>query len=75
MVIGTYTCTFVIWTDAVASFAGYRRTDSAASPATQRATVVKKPKTAWMRFRHECIVRDRMQPGLIIAKGDGGRCS
>lgn len=34
---------------------GNRSTESAANPATTRATVVKKPKTACRRLREECI--------------------
>lgn len=51
----TYTWTFLSETDAVASL-GNRTTESAASPATTKATVVKKPKTACARLREECIV-------------------
>ena len=52
-----YTWTFFNDTDADVSAVGKRRVDRAARPATTRATVVKKPKTAWTRFRLECMVR------------------
>lgn len=38
---------------------GKRSTESAASPTTTRATVVKKPKTDCARLREECIVLGR----------------
>jgi len=56
----TYTWTFFSDTDAKASL-GNRSTESAASPATTRATVVKKPKTACARLREECIVDDNAE--------------
>jgi len=36
---------------------GNKRVDRAANPATTRATVVKKPKTACARLSEECIAR------------------
>ena len=52
----TYTCTFLSSTAEVASSAGNTSTERAAKPATNKATVVKKPKTAWTRLREECIL-------------------
>lgn len=52
---GTYTCTFFNSTLAFAASVGNNRTESAASPATKMATLVKKPKTACARVRAECI--------------------
>lgn len=54
----TYTLTSFNDTAAFASSVGYNRTDNAANPATNKATVVKKPKTACARFRAECMVGD-----------------
>lgn len=51
-----YTWTFFNDTAADVSAVGKRSVDSAASPATTRATVVKKPKTACTRLRLECMV-------------------
>lgn len=51
----TYTWTFFNCTEAVVVSVGNRSTESAANPATTRATVVKKPKTACRRLRDECI--------------------
>lgn len=51
----TYTWTFFNCTEAVVASVGNRSTESAASPATAKATVVKKPKTDCMRLRLECI--------------------
>lgn len=52
----TYTCTFFSCTEALASSAGKKTTETAASALTTSATVVKKPNTDWMRFKEECMV-------------------
>lgn len=54
----TYTCTLFNSTLDVTSSAGCSSTERAARPTTKRATVVKKPKTAWMRLRDEYIAGD-----------------
>ena len=51
----TYTWTFFNATSAFASCAGYSSTDNAATPATNKATVVKKPKTPCALLRDECV--------------------
>lgn len=45
-------------TSAVVASVGYSSTDRAAKPATNKATVVKKPKTACARLRAECMLTD-----------------
>lgn len=59
--LGTWvnqTCTWTLFkaTLDVTSVAGYKNTDSAAKPATTKATVVKKPNTPCARLTMECIL-------------------
>ena len=54
--ISTYTWTFFSCTETLASSAGKKMTETAASALTTSATVVKKPNTDWMRFKEECMV-------------------
>lgn len=67
----TYTWTFFSCTEAVVASVGKRRVDSAASPATTRATVVKKPKTACARLREECIARGDSEVLSPSCRGGG----
>ena len=45
---------------------GKNSTDAAIRPATVKATVVKKPKTFWMRTREECILVLVLPPSLGV---------
>lgn len=66
----TYTCTFRKATLAVGVW-GWMKVDSAMTAATEKATVVKKPKTFCIRTRVECIVGEQGR-GVELRSADCG---